>query len=330
MAKSKKKNPWLAGILNFIFPGVGYLYLKKRRVFALSIRITNRCQLSCNYCNLEESKKDIDLDSLFDFLSKRRRQGLFYIILTGGEPYLHPEFSKLYDFLKKQDFYIVMNTNGYGIYDSTYRRYLINMDEIVVSIDGNQRQHDSMRGKGSYKRAIKTLAFLKKNRKKVVLSTVLNSENTNAVALEEFLNLKEKYDAILDFSVVSPNLFGEVDKDTFSDKKDLKRFIDILMRLKKKRTISQLSFNVLDYLINPKRLICRSIDYALYINVDGNIYPCIYAIGNKSFLAGSISEDRFYDIKYPECRICYCQSLIALNLMLENRYDLKSFLRWIG
>jgi len=30
-----KKKPWLAGILNFIFPGAGYIYNGKRKVFAI-------------------------------------------------------------------------------------------------------------------------------------------------------------------------------------------------------------------------------------------------------------------------------------------------------
>ena len=30
----KKKSPWLAAILNFIFPGVGYIYVGKRKIFS--------------------------------------------------------------------------------------------------------------------------------------------------------------------------------------------------------------------------------------------------------------------------------------------------------
>jgi len=33
MAKKVKK-PWLAAILNFVFPGLGYLYLGRRKIFA--------------------------------------------------------------------------------------------------------------------------------------------------------------------------------------------------------------------------------------------------------------------------------------------------------
>lgn len=30
----KKKNPWIAGIFNFVIPGTGYLYAGKRKIFS--------------------------------------------------------------------------------------------------------------------------------------------------------------------------------------------------------------------------------------------------------------------------------------------------------
>lgn len=31
---AKKKNPWIAGILNAVVPGIGYLYIGKRKIFS--------------------------------------------------------------------------------------------------------------------------------------------------------------------------------------------------------------------------------------------------------------------------------------------------------
>lgn len=33
----KNKNPWVAAILNFLIPGAGYLYIKKRKIFSLGL-----------------------------------------------------------------------------------------------------------------------------------------------------------------------------------------------------------------------------------------------------------------------------------------------------
>ena len=36
----KQKNPWIAAILNFLFPGLGYLYgQKKRLIFSVPLTI---------------------------------------------------------------------------------------------------------------------------------------------------------------------------------------------------------------------------------------------------------------------------------------------------
>lgn len=37
----RKKNAWVAGILNFIFPGLGYLYVGKRKIFALGLILSS-------------------------------------------------------------------------------------------------------------------------------------------------------------------------------------------------------------------------------------------------------------------------------------------------
>lgn len=36
----KKKSPWLAALLNFILPGLGYLYIGKRLLFGLFIALS--------------------------------------------------------------------------------------------------------------------------------------------------------------------------------------------------------------------------------------------------------------------------------------------------
>lgn len=36
--QKKQKNPWIAAVLNFILPGLGYIYVgKKRKVFAFGL-----------------------------------------------------------------------------------------------------------------------------------------------------------------------------------------------------------------------------------------------------------------------------------------------------
>ena len=37
MPKARKKNPWVAAILNFVLYGLGYIYLGKKKVLALGL-----------------------------------------------------------------------------------------------------------------------------------------------------------------------------------------------------------------------------------------------------------------------------------------------------
>ena len=35
-----KRRPWLAGVLNLLFPGLGYIYIGKRKLFGILLIIT--------------------------------------------------------------------------------------------------------------------------------------------------------------------------------------------------------------------------------------------------------------------------------------------------
>jgi MoaA/NifB/PqqE/SkfB family radical SAM enzyme len=65
---------------------------------ALSLELTNKCNLECNYCygGFKKDGKSFwkieDLKSIFDDFSKI---GCMVLELTGGEPLVHPEFSEI-------------------------------------------------------------------------------------------------------------------------------------------------------------------------------------------------------------------------------------------
>lgn len=120
-------------------------FLAEESFFGGGLDITNRCNLRCSHCYWWRQKKNPDLDDeqMVVFMQKLRRKGLRVIYLLGGEPLLRPEMcaeaGRIFDF-------IMIFTNGTLGYPP------VNNALYSLSIDGPERIHDKLRGKGIFKK----------------------------------------------------------------------------------------------------------------------------------------------------------------------------------
>ena len=259
-----------------------------------------------------------------------KKKGLFYVILSGGEPFLYSDINILMKFLIKNNFYIVINTNGTLSEKSDYKDFLLKADEIVVSIDGNNAVNNMSRGKGSLEKILNTLSFLKKNKKKTVLSTVVWKENCNENTLEFFRKLKRKFKVTLDFEKISLKLVPEKNiKKCIPEKNDIIKFCRLLRIYKNKYNWKEISEISIDNIVESRPVLCRSHNYVLYVNNNGDIYPCVDSIGIKELYIGNIQTFRGKGNSEFYCSECKCNTLLNLNNLLSGKPDIKSIFRWL-
>ncbi len=86
-----------------------------RSVISTHIAPEGRCNLSCSYCSVSERvlHSRIDLERIFDYVTRLKSRGLKAVILTGGgEPTLYPHFNKLGEWLLDQGMEVALITNG--------------------------------------------------------------------------------------------------------------------------------------------------------------------------------------------------------------------------
>lgn len=134
--------------------------------------LTSGCNLRCRHCWIVPRFVDgepspgefISLELLRSAIEQARPLGLSRVKLTGGEPLLHPQFSKIVDLLTDENLSVNMETNG-TLMDATLAHHLkekTNLDFVSVSIDGpSSKVHDSFRGvEGSFEEAIQGLRHL--------------------------------------------------------------------------------------------------------------------------------------------------------------------------
>ncbi len=77
------------------------------------------CNMNCRMCYVrlthEEMKRHgsmLELDEWLRIAEEAREQGLVFVLLTGGEPLLYPQFAELYRQLRKMGMIVTINTNG--------------------------------------------------------------------------------------------------------------------------------------------------------------------------------------------------------------------------
>ncbi len=142
----------------------------------LMIEITRKCNLSCRHCYLGESSGiDMSVKTLEKVLDEFEQMGGLRLIVTGGEPLLHPEFEKISSLCAGRSFRTILVTNGTLIDERTARA--LEFQEVQISIDGTEAGHDFMRGKGCFKEALRGLENLKYAESDVSVATMVHQRN---------------------------------------------------------------------------------------------------------------------------------------------------------
>lgn len=84
-----------------------------------SFELTPVCNMSCRMCYVRMTRQQQEaiapLHSAEEWLSlaaEAKKHGLLYLLLTGGEPFLHPQFRQILSGLHQMGFVISINSNG--------------------------------------------------------------------------------------------------------------------------------------------------------------------------------------------------------------------------
>jgi len=73
-----------------------------------------RCNLACGYCNeYDDYSKPVPADVMFSRLDKLADLGTTAIIISGGEPLMHPEIEQIIKKIRRRGMLACLITNGY-------------------------------------------------------------------------------------------------------------------------------------------------------------------------------------------------------------------------
>lgn len=149
------------------------------------LELTRACNLKCIHC-LNNSgikqKDELTKEDLLKLIKNFSSNGVQEIRFTGGEPLL---FNGIYDLIKfatEEGICTSLGTNGTLITKEVAKKLKESgLKKVVVSIDGNKKTHDKIRGKKNYQKAMHGLKYLKQNDINVRVNSVIMKSNMDDV-----------------------------------------------------------------------------------------------------------------------------------------------------
>lgn len=142
----------------------------------LELQITDRCNLSCKHCYIDISDhSELSIEEITSVLKEFEEMQGLRVLITGGEPLLHSRFYELNEILPEFSVRKVLVSNGLLLSREGIKK--LNIQEIQISIDGLEGSHDSIRGKGTFKRAMDSIRLAKDSGFDVSVATVIHSKN---------------------------------------------------------------------------------------------------------------------------------------------------------
>jgi heme d1 biosynthesis radical SAM protein NirJ len=160
--------------------------------------LIRRCNLACQHCYSISADIDFpgelttrEIEATMDDL---RAFGVPVLILSGGEPLLHPDIFAISHRAKAMGFYVGLSTNGTLIDAALLPKIAaVGYDYVGISLDGLRATHDRFRRKaGAFDASLSAVRLLREAGIKVGLRFTLTQDN--AQDLPALLALMEAED----------------------------------------------------------------------------------------------------------------------------------------
>ncbi|MCW5213545.1 radical SAM protein [Desulfobulbus sp. TB] len=253
--------------------------------------ITNRCNLRCLHCyqttyddvaELSLAQIEEVLEQFADFRRQYPQQGSLHLTITGGEPFLFPHIDVLIEKVSQspQIKNYSLLSNGHCINAATLQLLKKYPPAYVqISLDGTKKNHEAIRGAGSFDKAVQGIKQLVAAKIRTTVSFTATKKNYKDFLRLSFLcnrlNINHLWTdrVIPDLSDKERLSLGPVEVRKYLWLLRLAFFINLLHPVTQNRisAVRALQFLALPFR-KPYR--CSAGRNLLAIMPDGDVYPC--------------------------------------------------------
>ncbi len=139
------------------------------RLWSAGLELTWRCNARCRHCYLDVPAEQTEVgelseDQWLSVVDQLARMGCMNVLVTGGEPTLHPAFLAVCKRIVRRGMLCDIYTNGIDISDFLFDALVaLPLNSVSISLySGSDSFHDEITGvTGSFVRSLETLQKLK-------------------------------------------------------------------------------------------------------------------------------------------------------------------------
>lgn len=309
----------------------------------IELHLTSYCNLRCRHCVYDIPAKKtefLDFNILSNFFDELEELGVFRLIISGGEPFLHRDIKEIIKKISTKKYRVEVLTNAVLI-NQEIARILSQAKNISItySLDGhNSDTCDFLRGKGVFNKVLNAVDLMNKFKIKHNLCCVLNKRNFNYI--DKIIELGYKLKS-LSVNFLFLDLMGrgvDLEKEALNEF-EIRNVLTQLKNIKSKipvNFINQIDIGKGKY---SNFISCAAGTFRLAVSSNGDLYPCVYAFNNKDFVIGNISELSIKNlwhskkwelfrggIKVSDLKECFSCSLVKICTLKNCR--LRAFSKY--
>lgn len=208
------------------------------------VRLTNTCNQRCVFCHDRRNQQGgvVPFEEIVRDLQKGRRRGCRRVVLSGGEPTLHPELARVISEARRLGYsHVQMVSNGRMLFYKDFVKALktAGLDEVTLSLHSHLEGpfEQITRAKGSFRQAMKGLLAVLENDFIVSVDIVINKLNYKSLArtMKFFIGL-----GVYEFDLLHLIPFGDAwqnRRDVYCPIQKAKKYLDEAFELSRKEQV---------------------------------------------------------------------------------------------
>lgn len=145
--------------------------------------LVRRCNLTCKHCYSISTDThfpgELSKEEIFEVMADLKSFKVPVLILSGGEPLLHPDIFEISHHAKEMGFYVGLSSNG-TLIDETMIENIVQVgyDYVGISLDGLRETHDKFRRcAGAFDKALRGIHLCQSHGLKVGVRFTLTQDN---------------------------------------------------------------------------------------------------------------------------------------------------------
>lgn len=170
--------------------------------WAILLDPTSACNLNCTGCWAGKYGKSdsLDIDTIDRVISEAKEMGIYFIVLSGGEPTVYPDLFEIFE--RHQDVAFMMYTNG-TLIDDDMADKMVEVGNVspAISLEGFRESTDERRGEGVFDKIMAAMDRLRERGIPFGVSVTVTRDNVDELfGTDDFMDLMIEKGALYGWS----------------------------------------------------------------------------------------------------------------------------------